>query len=527
MQRVFILIAIAVPLLFIATRPDVGQSNSQPSQQPAATPAPQPTPPEAQEPDDVIRIKTSLVTSPVHVLGYDGKYIPHLRREDFHVFEDGVEQPIAYFASVDSPFTVTILIDISGSTIFKLEDIQDAAISFVDKLRPNDRVLIMSFSDEVQVLAGPTSDRELLRRAIRSTRPAGNSRVYDAVEVALKQIDPTAGRKAVILFSDGVDNASREASLEHNLRDLDRSEALVYPIQFSTYEYMRNKSAPFRRKPPEASGFSQSDYIRADAYLHQLAAMSGTRLYPAADINHLEDAVAAIVDELHNEYSLGYYPQTPGRSGEVRRVDVRVNNPRVTVHARTGYVVDESGKIVRGPTAPLTAPAPVSETGSAPVPRTSERETLPAGARWICKGPNVPGNFAVVKEGFDSNCAKSSRPHDENNAWFIRKPGPTEVICKGFLIWQGREIEGAPIPTGYVVVGQLKADGCTKSNNPKEPANAWSIRVPGQAETICKGFQIPRGYVVIGETTRSACPVRDAEKNAWLIIPKEPVFPNE
>src|ERR1700752_2715677 len=91
------------------------------------------------DPDDVIRVKTTLVNSPVLVIGRDGKYVPNLKREDFEVFENGVKQEIAYFAPVENPFMVALLIDTSRSALFDLQDIKEAAIAFVDKLRPNDR----------------------------------------------------------------------------------------------------------------------------------------------------------------------------------------------------------------------------------------------------------------------------------------------------------------------------------------------------------------------------------------------------
>src|SRR5919112_6405760 len=107
------------------------------------------------EPGDVIRTKTTLVNSPVLVIGRDGKFVPNLRREDFEVFENGVKQEIAYFAPVDNPFTVAIVIDTSRSALFDLQDIQEAAIAFVDKMRPKDRALVVSFSTEATVLAEP------------------------------------------------------------------------------------------------------------------------------------------------------------------------------------------------------------------------------------------------------------------------------------------------------------------------------------------------------------------------------------
>src|SRR5687767_5809831 len=101
------------------------------------------------EPGDVIRVKTTLVNSPVLVIGRDGKFVPNLRREDFEIYENGVKHDIAYFAPVENPFTVALVIDTSRSALFDLGDIQEAAIAFVDKMRPTDRALVISFSSDV------------------------------------------------------------------------------------------------------------------------------------------------------------------------------------------------------------------------------------------------------------------------------------------------------------------------------------------------------------------------------------------
>src|SRR5690349_142424 len=153
---------------------------------------------------DVIRTDTALVMVPVSVLDRNGRYVPQLNRQDFHVLEDGVEQKIAYFATTDSPFTVVLLIDTSGSTHFKLDEIQDAAINFVSKLKDNDSVMVMSFDDRIEVQCRPTTDRNEISHAIKRTRTGGGTRLYDAVEDVLKkQLATISGRKAVVLFTDG------------------------------------------------------------------------------------------------------------------------------------------------------------------------------------------------------------------------------------------------------------------------------------------------------------------------------------
>ena len=471
-------------------------------------------------PDDVIRVKTSLVNSPVLVIGRDGKFVPNLRREDFQVYENGVKQEIAYFAPVDNPFTVALLIDTSRSTVFNLADIQHAALAFVDRMRPRDRAVVVSFSDDFNVLTEVTSDRETLRRAIGSIRPGGGSRVYDAIDSLIEEMNRIEGRTALILFSDGVDNDSQRATLESTVRKAERSDTLIYPVQFSTYDRMKSRAPARSKLPAEGTGFSEQDYRRAGAYLRRLADTTSTGVYPAAEISDLDHAISSIVDELHNEYSIGYYPSDRGRAGEQRRVEVRVNRPQLVVRARTGYVVDRSGAIVR--TANMQRalpPTTVESDASLPVTRPDAVIKTNEG-RWICKSTNPPINMIIVKEGFVSHCPKSTRANDETNAWFIKKPGSSETMCKAFLVWKDREVAAAPLPEGYVVSGEVKSPACGNSSNPEITTNAWEIRLPGPSEIVCKGFPLPRGYVMIGERFLAKCPIRATDTNAWLIRAK-------
>ena len=136
--------------------------------------------PEEVEAGDVIKVETTLVTLPVSVMDRDGRYVPNLRKEDFRLWEDGTEQQVAFFSSVDKPFSVVLMIDTSGSTRFRLEAIQDAAIAFTNQLRSDDRVMIVSFDDQIRVLSAFTSDRGRLRDAIRRTSPGDGTKLYDA-----------------------------------------------------------------------------------------------------------------------------------------------------------------------------------------------------------------------------------------------------------------------------------------------------------------------------------------------------------
>ena len=308
---------------------------------------------------DVIRVDTSLVIVPVSVADRSGRYLPSLRRDDFHILEDGVEQKIAYFATVDQPFTVVLLIDTSGSTQFRLEDIQDAAINFVSKLKPEDSVMVMSFDDRIDVLSRPTTDRDAVTRAIRRTRTGGGTRLYDAVDaVLMKHLKTINGRKAVVLFTDGVDTESRH-SYDGTVREAEESDAPIYTVDYDTSGGRGIMGQglplpggrggvilglPFPRPGGGGSGgggASPGDYRRANRYLHDLSDTTGGRFYSADSLMGISQAFTWIAEELGRQYSLGYYPKMQGRDGQRRQIKVRVNEPDLVVKARDSYIYAE------------------------------------------------------------------------------------------------------------------------------------------------------------------------------------------
>ena len=493
-------------LIFVCLIPYRFQANQNQTKRPTQTVT---KPGQEVDPDDVIRINTTMVNSPVLVLGRNGRLVPNLQRDDFVIFEDGVQQTIAHFSNVNVPFTVAIVIDNSRSTASDLEEVQDAAVSLVDNMRTNDRALVVSFSRKIRVLAEPTSDHDVLKRAIRNCRPEGSSSVYDAITFVLEeQLDRIAGRTAMVVFSDGVDNASAHATYESALQLIAKTRTVIFPVQFNTATELERQ-----RNAPVGSGFSREDYLRADAFLHQVAALSGTGVYPAQDISDLELAVSKISDELHNEYSLGYYPSKPISGDVERRIEVRTRLPQLVVRSRTSYSLDPSGAVQR-------ISKRVNDTngeGSIPVPRTSDEPKLGPNSRWICKSTKSELGVAVVKEGFVALCPKSDRQTDQTNAWFVRPPGKIETMCKGFMTWQGREIAGAPIPSGYVVTSETTSPLCSKSALPENNKNAWIIQTPDTTNAVCKGFNLPRGYVMVRETTLAGCPSKGRSSNAWII----------
>ncbi|MEA2176524.1 MAG: Ca-activated chloride channel [Blastocatellia bacterium] len=183
---------------------------------------------------ETVKVNTNLVTVPVIASDREGDYVPDLRKEEFTIFEDGVKQELSFFATIDEPFHVVLMIDTSASTQVKLRQIQHAAIEFTSELQPADRLKVISFDDTVRDLCDFSNDRLLLQTAIQRTKPGQGTKLYDAVRLALDALRPIKGRKAIVIFTDGVDWHSDEASYEENRRVIEEAGVIVYPIRYDT-----------------------------------------------------------------------------------------------------------------------------------------------------------------------------------------------------------------------------------------------------------------------------------------------------
>lgn len=357
---------------------------------PAETPKPQATPTAdvetaptntgaagetaVEEDGDVISVDTNLVTIPVRISDRSNRFIAGLKKEDFKVFENEVEQEIAYFSNEEQPFTVALVLDMSISSSFKINEIQNAAIAFTTQLRPNDKVLVVSFSEQVYVLCEATSDRQRIQSAIRSSRIESGTSLYEAVDMVINErFKKIQGRKAIVLFTDGVDTSSRRADAMKNISSALELDALIYPIQYDTYndvQAIKNKPIITQPNPtglplpptnpnpspfpfplpvptvgtPSGQGTSAEDYRKATEYLGELATRTGGRVHQASTTANLALAFSNIASELRQLYSLGYYPKEEGKSGQRRKLKVRTEKPGLVVKARDSYVVPKKQK---------------------------------------------------------------------------------------------------------------------------------------------------------------------------------------
>lgn len=299
------------------------------------------------ESDDVIRIETDLVTIPVRITTRNGKPVPDAKQEEFTILENGIEQEIAYFSNEEQPFTVALVLDMSYSTVFKLNEIQMAALAFVNQLRGHDRVLVVSFDEKIRLLCEPTNDRKILKLAIEGAKIGSGTSLYSALNLVLyDRFKNIPGRKAVVLLSDGVDTSSVNISATEISSGLTSTGVLIYPIQYNTFDDVQKSrrdnaevrfdddDRPYVVDAPRIKGERENDYEEAREFLNEIAGRSGGRVYRVSSTTNLNSSFANIANELRKIYSLGYYPSGEKKSGAKYEIKVRVYRPELVIRAK-------------------------------------------------------------------------------------------------------------------------------------------------------------------------------------------------
>ena len=304
--------------------------------------------------EEVLKVETTLIKIPVTVANRSGSYVPSLSKQNFQVFEDGKEQEIAYFGTSDQPFTAILLIDVSNSTSLKIEQIQDGAIAFVNQMLPQDKVMVISFDSGIHKLLEYSNDKAALTAAIRKIRFGGGTSLYDAVNFSIKKrIAQIQGKKAIVLFTDGVDTTS-SASYESSVSEAVESEATIFPIYLNTFLDaigIGGGGGGAMSTPPilgmpgtiggqQSIGAAKEEYALGRRYLQDLANATGGRIFRTDNSSSgLTAAFEGIAEELRDQYEIGYYPSNEGKTGDRKQIRVRINRPNLIIHSRDSYIV--------------------------------------------------------------------------------------------------------------------------------------------------------------------------------------------
>jgi len=307
----------------------------------------------AQEVDDVVRTETSLVQLNVGVVDKQGRPITSLTRNDFVIYEDGVKQSIQHFEPVDAPFSLVLMLDMSGSTVSFRPQLKLASQRFLDALAPEDRVSVIQFNAKVKSLSGFTNDRMKTAYAIEIAEGAGETHFYQALRYALKELEKEGQRrKAIVVLTDGLDTSLRNSDrstlskaqsneealatidphsspeLKNVLASADRQGVTIFPLALPSGD---PKRLPLQT--PNIVGI----YAAARARLQSLADRTGGRLNDINKLQYMAQLYREVAANLRTLYTVAYQPQGERVRGKWHEVKVEVGRSDLTARTKPGY----------------------------------------------------------------------------------------------------------------------------------------------------------------------------------------------
>ncbi len=272
------------------------------------------------------QVDVNMVVVNVTVTDPFDRIVTGLDQENFQVYDEKVEQKITAFSTEDSPISVGMIFDSSGSMGDKIQKSKEAALQFFKTSNPEDEFMLVSFSDQPELISGFTAKFENLQERLLTVKSSGRTALLDAVYLGLSQMKKAStNRRALLIISDGGDNHSRYSAGDIK-RAVKESDVQIYAV--GIFEPMSARG----RTNEEAGGPS---------LLAELAEISGGRMFSVENSDELPDIAEKISIELRNQYVLGYKPSNLIRDGRWRRIRVKLNPPKglppLQVYSRTGY----------------------------------------------------------------------------------------------------------------------------------------------------------------------------------------------
>ena len=287
----------------------------------AQSPTPRPTPPD----NGTIKVKTDLVTVTATVTDLYDRYISGLKKDAFTVYDNDEKQEITFFSDSDAPVSLAIIFDVSGSMNGeKINKARHALSRFIATSHPMDEYFLIAFNNKAQLLLDRSRDGEAVLRKLTLVEPKKDTALYDAVYLGVEKVmRGSHQKKAVLIISDGQDNASRYNFGEVR-RLLKESDVVAYSIGIQG----RNDAA-------------SEVGLQGQAFLDEISGVTGGKsFYPESDVER-DEIFERIALELRHQYSIGYTPKDFVPNGKWRKVKVKVKRPRglprLTVRARDGY----------------------------------------------------------------------------------------------------------------------------------------------------------------------------------------------
>jgi len=319
-------------------------------------PPPPPARPKKVEgmPDYSIKVDVPLVNVDVLVTTKDGQFIPGLKKDNFRVLEDGVQQSVADFDVSQAPITAVLLVEFASTNYYFMVDALNASYSFANALKKNDWVAVISYDMKPHILADFTQDKQAVFGALNQLRIPGfaETNLFDALYDTLDRVDQIQGRKYIILVTTGVDTFSK-LNLDQIMKKIKTThDVTIFPISvgFAVRNYCESHRCGYTHGMGIPVG--EMDYLQGDNEMRTFARLTGGRAYFPRFQAELPEIFRDVIGDIRNQYNLAYHPTNPKLDGTYRKLKVEVVAPdggplkvkdqkgkdvKYTVMAREGY----------------------------------------------------------------------------------------------------------------------------------------------------------------------------------------------
>ncbi|SRR5579885_2782560 len=358
---IFCLCVLILPLTRAAglAQSTSGKTASSPEQaKPSATDA------ETSKSDQTIRVQVNEVQVPFSVYDKKGNLVVDLQKEDFQIFEDGVEQEIRYFSTpTNLPLRFGLLLDTSSSTRPRLKFEKEAAMQlgyYVLTNQPEQQGFLMTFDRTPQVVQDYTTSADDLTQALDRLEAAGGTALFDAIiEACQKNLKSAPGpglpRRVLVVFSDGDDNLSKH-SLEQAVEVALRTEVRIFVVSSNGYGQESPGEEALKQLVEQTGGrlYSPLENLPGAAYAtgyiskHQLYESQnsiytpGTGEYASELAVAMTKALESIGDELTHQYAIGYLPKNPNADNKFRTIEIRTRRKGLEIRTKKGYYATAS-----------------------------------------------------------------------------------------------------------------------------------------------------------------------------------------
>jgi VWFA-related protein len=290
---------------------------------------------------------------PVFVYDPKNKPVNDLKDTDFKVFFNETEQVISGFETARQPLDIVLVIDTSPSTAYEIKEIKNFAAKIAEALKPEDKIQIISFNSEVNILCESTNDEKIIKKAIKKIEMGEGTSIYDAVDLIFRKYLPAdIGGKTVILLSDGVDTTSLKGNYAKSLLEAEKNLSAVFPLYLNTFQdiprystiqpnRIRNLTFPstINRSGSPRAGITKEEYELGLNYLQDIALLSGGRTFQIKELSDVKpNEISEILDLLKPQYYISL--KLPEKSGQIERnkLKVRIKRPNLKIQVRGSYI---------------------------------------------------------------------------------------------------------------------------------------------------------------------------------------------